>query len=165
MGAEMPPKISFHPERRPAFAFLRLLGLHEGKRLTSSASVRAVLMRALAIVCALHLSGAHWAALQTVAWTGMLVTRSQTEGVEEAVRTTFDGQHPCKLCVVVNKGHQQEREGMQVAIVQMLSQASFLIPQTVYVPPPMFVRLSYGSRQCQGLARGKTPPTPPPRLA
>src|SRR5688572_27774761 len=68
--------------------------LHVSKAHCSRESVRSVLLRALAIVCALQVSGAHWLALQTVAWTGMLVTRSQQAGVEEAMRTTFDGQHP-----------------------------------------------------------------------
>jgi hypothetical protein len=103
--------------------------------------------------------------LQTVAWTGMLVTRSQTAGVEEAVRTTFDGQHPCKLCVAVTEGHKQERQEMPFVVVQMLAKANFLQPQSVCVPQPMFVLISYGSMECRGSARGERPPTPPPRLA
>jgi hypothetical protein len=94
----------------------------------------------------------------------MLVTRSQTTGVEEAMRTTFDGQHPCKLCVAVKEGHQQEREEMPFLVVQMVAKANFLQPQTVHVPQPMCATLSYGKMECRGVARGETPPTPPPRL-
>ena len=127
--------------------------------------MRAVLLRALALVCALHVSGAHWAVLQTVAWTGMLVARSQRAGVEEAMRTTFDGQHPCKLCVVVSEGHKQERQEMPQIVVQLLAKANFLQPQSVRAPEPVFAEISYGSVECRGSARGETPPTPPPRLA
>jgi hypothetical protein len=127
--------------------------------------VRSILLRALAVVCALHVSGVHWLALQTVAWTGMLVARSQKAGVEEAVRTTFDGQHPCRLCEAVKEGHKQEREEMPFVVVQALAKANFLQPQVVRVPEPSVAIISYGWLECRGSARGETPPTPPPRLA
>ena len=95
----------------------------------------------------------------------MLVTRSQKAGMEEAVRTTFDGQHPCRLCEAVKEGHKQEREEMPIIVIQALAKASFLQPQVVKVPQPFAATISYGSMECQGLARGETPPTPPPRLA
>jgi hypothetical protein len=47
--------------------------------------------------------GAHWAVLQCVAWTTMLVERVQTQTFATALRTTFDGQHPCELCLVVRQ--------------------------------------------------------------
>jgi hypothetical protein len=110
-------------------------------------------------------SGAHWLVLQTAAWTGMIVVRSQTAGVGEAVRTTFDGQHPCRLCVAVNEGQQQEREEMPLIVTQALAKANFLQPQVVKAPEPFVTMISYGSMECRGAARGETPPTPPPRLA
>jgi hypothetical protein len=94
----------------------------------------------------------------------MLVARSKTAGVEEAVRTTFDGQHPCRLCVVVTEGQQQEREEMPVIVIQALAKATFLQPQVVKAPEPYVVTISYGSVECRGAARGGRPPTPPPRL-
>jgi hypothetical protein len=95
----------------------------------------------------------------------MILTRAQTAGVEEAVRTTFDGQHPCKLCVAVTEGHKQERQEMPQIVVQMLAKANFLQPQTVYVPEPVCATISYGSVECRGSARGEVPLTPPPRLS
>ena len=51
------------------------------------------------MVAALVLTtGAHWAALQTVAWTTMLANNLCTQSVSEAVSHTFDGEHLCPLC-------------------------------------------------------------------
>lgn len=47
--------------------------------------------------------GLHWALLQTVAWTGMLVRYSRGASIAEAIAKTFDGRHPCSLCKVVAK--------------------------------------------------------------
>lgn len=61
------------------------------------------LLRVLAVgMLALSL-GLHWGLLQTMAWTGMLVERVQTGSIWEAVETTFDGQHPCRMCLAVRE--------------------------------------------------------------
>ena len=54
--------------------------------------------------------GLHWALLQVVAWTGMVVTYSQTASMPEAVAKTFDGQHPCKLCKGIAKAKKGEQQ-------------------------------------------------------
>jgi hypothetical protein len=45
------------------------------------------------------LVGGHWGALQVVAWTGMVVDYSRDASLCEAVKKTFDGLHPCALCL------------------------------------------------------------------
>jgi hypothetical protein len=57
--------------------------------------------------------GLHWALLQTVAWTGMLLTYSRGTSLSEAVTKTFDGQHPCALCKFVENGRAEEKEQEQ----------------------------------------------------
>jgi hypothetical protein len=54
--------------------------------------------------------GVHWFALQSVGWASMLVSRSQTAGWQEAVRTTFDGEHPCEVCKLVSAGRKAEKQ-------------------------------------------------------
>ena len=54
--------------------------------------------------------GAHWALLQTVAWTGMIISYSQDATLAEAISMTFDGEHPCKMCKVVKEGRKAEQE-------------------------------------------------------
>lgn len=63
----------------------------------------------IATVSMLVLSlGLHWALLQTVAWTGMLITYASDASLKEAVAKTFDGQHPCALCKAIKKGSAEE---------------------------------------------------------
>jgi hypothetical protein len=64
-------------------------------------------MLALAVCASI---GLHWAALQTVAWTQMLVTYSQNAALGEAVKKTFDGEHPCELCRLVQHGQNEEKK-------------------------------------------------------
>ena len=74
-----------------------------------------------ATVTALVLSlGLHWAVLQTIAWTGMLVNYSCQGSFTEALGKTFDGKHPCCLCNAIQKGRASEskpdREGAKTAL-------------------------------------------------
>lgn len=43
-------------------------------------------------------TGAHWGALQAVAWTTMLADNLRNGSFADAVSKTFDGRHPCPLC-------------------------------------------------------------------
>jgi hypothetical protein len=54
--------------------------------------------------------GAHWALLQTVAWTTMIADNLCTHSVKEAVTETFDGRHPCPLCRAIAAGKQSEKK-------------------------------------------------------
>jgi len=54
--------------------------------------------------------GAHWALLQTVAWTTMLANNLCTHSVTEAVTETFDGKHPCPLCMAIAAGKKSEQK-------------------------------------------------------
>jgi hypothetical protein len=54
--------------------------------------------------------GAHWAALQTVAWTAMLAGNLHSDSFCDAVTKTFDGQHPCCLCKAIAAGKQSEKK-------------------------------------------------------
>lgn len=63
------------------------------------------------IVAAVCLSlGAHWAFLQTAAWTGMIVSYSRDASLTEALSKTFDGQHPCCLCKMIQKGRADDNK-------------------------------------------------------
>jgi hypothetical protein len=54
--------------------------------------------------------GAHWALLQSVAWTAMLADNLCKQSVKEAVRETFDGNHPCDICKAIAAGKQSEKK-------------------------------------------------------
>lgn len=65
----------------------------------------------IAVVFTLILTlSAHWALLQTVAWTGMLAGNLQSGSLHEAMAKTFDGEHPCCLCKVIIAGKSSEQK-------------------------------------------------------
>jgi hypothetical protein len=64
--------------------------------------------QAVAVILLSLSLGLHWTALQSVAWTSMLLQRIQAAPFMEALRTTFDGEHPCQLCLVVREGKAAE---------------------------------------------------------
>ena len=117
----------------------------------------------IASVSVLVLSlGLHWTLLQTVAWTGMLLTYSRGTSLSEAVTKTFDGQHPCALCKFVRDGRAEEKEQEQ----QQLKPGSKLDLGLIWQPVDFsFVSAREGifSRDSLGRSRLDEPPKPRPR--
>jgi hypothetical protein len=62
------------------------------------------------IVALITMLGAHWAALQTVAWTAMLADNLHSSSFHDAITKTFDGQHPCCLCKAIAAGKKSEQK-------------------------------------------------------
>jgi hypothetical protein len=117
------------------------------------------LLVALALIAAV---GGHWAVLQSVAWVGMAVNYSQDASLAVALKKTFDGEHPCRLCVAVKEGKQQEKKREVFKVETRLDLAC--LPLVAYVHPNLPFTLI--SPQSDGaLPRGEAPPTPPPRVA
>jgi hypothetical protein len=106
--------------------------------------------------------GAHWALLQTVAWTGMVVSYSRDGFFAEAVSQTFDGKHPCRLCEVIQQGREEEKEQDQ----QRVKPVSILVLGIVW-QSTNFDFSCDGERipapDSQALARRDEPPKPRPR--
>jgi len=121
----------------------------------------------LIAVAMLSLSlGLHWMALQTVAWTAMLVERVQGMTVWDAVTTTFDGQHPCRLCLMVKEGQSGGDQGPEVPAPQGIKLEFFLAQaRTGWLrDEPVGVTLESG--RAQTAASWKEPPgLRPPRRA
>ena len=79
----------------------------------------------------------------------MLHDYSRTGTFAEAVKKTFDGRHPCKLCLKIQKGAQEERRHSMVMVLEKQPQfladlrvVSIPLPQvwpghqTAFVPRP-----------------------------
>ncbi len=114
-----------------------------------------------ALMLALTL-GLHWTVLQSVAWMSMLVSYSTESSFGEAVVKTFDGKHPCQLCVAVDEGKQSEREQQ---LVKSLDKTDWLIVRTLVVlvrPASTPTPIANGFPPP---ALGSAPPLPPPRIA
>lgn len=65
---------------------------------------RGSVCRLLLAATLLYGSGAHWLLMQGSAWANMLAARARRGSIAEAVATTFDGRHPCRVCLAVRRG-------------------------------------------------------------
>ncbi|MGH8100001.1 MAG: hypothetical protein ACREIW_01790 [Chthoniobacterales bacterium] len=120
------------------------------------------LLGRLLLVIALSLAvGLHWVVLQSVAWTAMLVKYAKRQSLQVAVCQTFDGDHPCSLCHVVNKGKncqgKTDVQSPSPKLDMICSARSFWL----LVP---FLRIDYRTADIFAYQTGKSPPNPPPRF-
>lgn len=109
--------------------------------------------------------GGHWAILQGVAWTRMLAGYSRTGTISEAIEKTFDGEHPCKMCVEIKKGRQQEREReSQRPLLGFMKQFDLILDgQSAGAPLADFARSSTPFLPDSNSDFLVSPPKPPPR--
>lgn len=117
--------------------------------------------------------GLHWAALQSTAWTLMLIENAKKESLAQALAKTFDGAHPCSLCRGIEKGRMAEK-ALDLATTdgnskpKPASLSKLLKPDLICGTRLLCVRsgfqnLSYEMRSVQFLERTEAPLVPPPR--
>ena len=116
----------------------------------------------LCVIAVFQLMGGHWAVLQATAWVGMLVKYSESEGVEVGISKTFDGKHPCDLCLSIAKNKQTEKKQssqLDAAKIYLVAHA-----QRWTLQPP---RYSWRLRTTIASLVGcdSSPPVPPPRVS
>jgi hypothetical protein len=110
--------------------------------------------------------GGHWWVLQSLAWSRMLVRYTRTDPLVTAVLKTFDGRHPCSLCLKVQEGwheeQKQERKSPMLRLDKMPEGCWQLRQLTVPVQEVLprgaipFVTVFYSDFI-------DSPPVPPPR--
>lgn len=110
--------------------------------------------------------GGHWLALQSIAWTRMLAEFSQTDSFSDAVEKTFDGEHPCPMCVNICDGRQQEERSQSQTPLLKVEKSSELFCdfRRVAVPfPPVAAEdaVAFVPRWLADFV--DSPPNPPPR--
>ena len=106
-------------------------------------------------------SGGHWMALQSLAWTRMLITYSRGGPIAAAVAKTFDGRHPCALCMEVVKSKSTERHSTRVVHVE--NTAAFVEPALLVVARRDGISWQLQAQEWQRSARNEQPTAPPPR--
>lgn len=118
----------------------------------------------LALFCLL---GGHWFALQSVAWAQMLARFSKTESITEAIQNTFDGEHPCKMCLRIREGRQQEERDEEKAPLTKTEKSPDWICDLRRVsapPPPRIAEEAVGFVPRPNSDFISSPPSPPPRF-
>jgi hypothetical protein len=103
---------------------------------------------------------AHWALLQTVAWTTMLANNLQSGSLHDAVTKTFDGQHPCCLCKAIASAKKSEQKN-QVASQDL--KLDFLPANESFalISPSRLELFPRKDLSCESVS--SKPLTPPPR--
>jgi hypothetical protein len=106
--------------------------------------------------------GLHWALLQTVAWTGMIVGYSLEGSFSEALSKTFDGKHPCCVCKMIQQGRATEKKpDPQQAKTGMKLELGLMWHPTVLILGLDRERVPFAD--CNAASRPEEPPKPPPR--
>lgn len=117
----------------------------------------------LVIILAMSVgTGAHWIVLQSVAWTNMLIDHSRESSLVEAVEKTFDGKHPCSLCVTIETG---EKEQQKQQASQPVPDIKAVVSATLTIRTPESVPVEYAVVSAAWAPHFAAPQTPPPRGA
>jgi hypothetical protein len=111
----------------------------------------------LALCCAI---GLHWVALQSLAWTTMIIDYSMRAPLRQAITQTFDGAHPCSLCHAVNTGKNSEKKS---DLQSPASKIDMICASRAISLVPPFVRFEYATGAFSVSDSGQSPPVPPPR--
>src|ERR1051326_2842359 len=126
----------------------------------SLSSLRSRLANWIAVVTLTFVLGGHWAILQSVAWLTMVAGYSQTDPLKQALVKTFDGDHPCPLCLFVAKGKKAEQKQDTQKLLVKLDLFAAAAPALLW--PPAKDPLGYPTGPAPS-DRILSPPVPPPR--
>lgn len=91
----------------------------------------------------------------------MLVVNARHAPLSEAVKKTFDGNHPCDLCHAVAEGKKSENKSEVLPTIAKID--LICTTQTIHCFPPL-QRYQYGPAVLAVAERIERPPVPPPRV-
>lgn len=94
----------------------------------------------------------------------MVVSRSVSTSVSEALETTFDGKHPCRMCKSIERAHQEERQAdRDFKQLKEVGEVKFLeLERFAVLHSSVSVSLSFPQWTMVFASRSEAPPTPPP---
>jgi hypothetical protein len=105
--------------------------------------------------------GMHWALLQGIAWTGMLLSFASEGTVIEAVEKTFNGQNACALCRKVKEGQSSDEQPQQKG--QTVKKIDAVLVQTARLVTPPGKTIVFAVISEEGTRTNARPEMPPPR--
>ena len=116
------------------------------------------------MICAmLSIGGGHWLLFQTVAWAQMFYGYAQEVPISQAVSMTFDGEHPCDICIRVKEGRKNEKQ-MPIAVKRGPKSELFTVFSSQLLQPPFSEKRKYFVLQVgKCLERVDAPPRPVPK--
>jgi hypothetical protein len=90
----------------------------------------------------LALTGGQWVVLQSAAWAGMLVSNLRKGPIPTAISQTFDGQHPCPICMAIQQGKKSEKKTEAVMKVTQIEFPPIDYSYQIYVNLPIGLALN-----------------------
>lgn len=126
------------------------------------AVLRSPLVRMAVVLMLGTTLGMHWAVLQGMAWTAMFLKQVQSLPVSVALSYTFDGEHACAWCRVVQEGKAEEKARQESRLTVKLEG---VLPPISGVPLQIdeVVESGPGWATTDWSSRREPPPFPPPR--
>src|SRR5213079_107538 len=129
-----------------------------GDVLTSLAVVLRCVGRIATIIALCCAIGLHWIALQSLAWTTMIIDYSNRAPLRQAITETFDGAHPCSLCHAVNTGKNSEKKSDFQSATPKIDM--ICVTRAIRLTPP-FRRLDYLTSDFSVCEFRRSPAVPP----
>ncbi|MEP4079374.1 hypothetical protein [Haloferula sp.] len=131
--------------------------------------MRALFRLLVVITGCLHLCGGHYGVLQVIAWTQMIVEYSGEKGLVQGAIQTFDGEHPCDLCLSITEAKKGDKDlptqgsrQSEIVFKNLLApEITRLSPSRPQDPPS----LSGPDPQDMNSLFKAAPTPPPPRIA
>jgi hypothetical protein len=99
-------------------------------------------------------------ALQSFAWTNMLIEYSKRAPLCQAIARTFDGAHPCSLCHIVATGKASEKKSDMQSRAQKID--IICVACMIQLISP-FAPFQYALCDFSVSEIEHSPPVPPPR--
>ncbi len=118
--------------------------------------------RFIVVLALLASIGGHWALLQSLAWTRMIVERTREESFARAVQATFAGENPCELCKRIADGKQNEKQPEKAPLT---AKPDLLLERRAVAILSPCERTEFSSNVFHAPSRMESPPVPPPRAA
>ena len=103
---------------------------------------------------------AHWALLQTVAWTTMLAGNLHSCSLHDAMTRTFDGDHPCALCKTIAAAKKSQQKDQITFEQQKLDFPPVNVSLVLIAPSRLDL---FPRKDLSAESIPQKPPTPPPR--
>ncbi len=107
------------------------------------------------------LMNGHLAILQGIAWTQMAIHYSEESNLKEGLCKTFDGNHPCPLCVKIAKSEKPAKKEVRLNLLKEMKFFATSTPALInchFKIAPRFALLDL-----HFTSQSKNPLTPPPR--
>jgi hypothetical protein len=105
----------------------------------------------------------HLPLLQVVAWAGMVIRYSADTTVNEAVKMTFDGEHPCPLCCAIRKAQEEPRQELNAPASS--DRIDLIAHSAASWNHISIVHSGFKLPGAHGTPLRQPPPVPPPRAA